>query len=274
MELFTKSSARLTFYEVTMIDSFVKQILTLLLLAVFLLTSCAREKIDILKDSKVRSATEDILTFQDRPQKAASEYRWTALREYEQFIKDNKGSRSASMADSPHQLANIYMKIEENTFQQRKGKYDHSRSRLLYNEILSIYPNRPGNEEILYQLAHGYLDDGNWESSVAILERLIKDYPEGQFTQEAYFRLGEYYYGLGQVSKSVSYYHQVLRKDDYNFYDKALYKLGWVLFQGKDYEGAADKFISLLERRKAKLISDGTGEIGEILIIKRGMVWA
>ena len=144
-----------------MIDSFVKQILTLFFLAIFLLTSCAREKIEILKDSKVRSATEDILTFQDRPQKAASEYRWTALREYEQFIKDNKGSRSASMADSMHQLANIYMKIEENTFQQRKGRYDHSRSRLLYNEILSLYPNRPGNEEILYQLAHGYLDDGD-----------------------------------------------------------------------------------------------------------------
>src|SRR3972149_1390121 len=256
-----------------MIDSFVKQILTLLLLAVFLLTSCAREKIEILKDSKVRSATEDILTFQDRPQKAASEYRWTALREYEQFIKDNKGSRSAAMADSMHQLANIYMKIEENTFQQRKGRYDHTRSRLLYNEILSLYPNRPGNEEILYQLAHGYLDDGDWESSVAILERLTKDYPEGQFTQEAYFRLGEYYYGLGQVSKSVSYYHQVLRKDDYNFYDKALYKLGWALFQGKDYEGAADKFISLLERRKVKLTPDGKEEIGEISIIERDMVW-
>ena len=256
-----------------MIDSFVKQILTLFFLAIFLLTSCAREKIEILKDSKVRSATEDILTFQDRPQKAASEYRWTALREYEQFIKDNKGSRSASMADSMHQLANIYMKIEENTFQQRKGRYDHSRSRLLYNEILSLYPNRPGNEEILYQLAHGYLDDGNWESSVAILERLTKDYPEGQFTQEAYFRLAEYYYGLGQVSKSVSYYHQVLRKDDYNFYDKALYKLGWALFQGKDYEGAADKFISLLERRKVKLTPDGKEEIGEISIIERDMVW-
>src|SRR3989337_3248214 len=111
-----------------MIDSFGKQILTLLLLAVFLLTSCAREMIEFLKHSKVRAATEDILTFQERPQKAASEYRWTALREYEQFIKDNKGSRSASMADSMHQLANIYMKIEENTFQQRKGKSAHSRS--------------------------------------------------------------------------------------------------------------------------------------------------
>lgn len=257
-----------------MINSLVKfSSAALISLSVLLLTSCAREKIEIIKDSQVRSATKEILTFQDRPQEAASEYRWKALREYEQFITENKGFKSAAMADSMHQLANIYMKIEENTFQQRKGKYDHSRSRGLYNEILLSYPRRPGNEEILYQLAHGYLDDGNWESYIAILERLTREYPDGQFSQESYFRLGEYYYGTGQASKSVPYYRQVLKKDDFNFYDKALYKLGWVLFQGKDYEGAADKFLSLLERRKVTLTPEGQEEIGEISIIEKDMVW-
>ena len=52
----------------------------LLLLVVFLLTSCAREKMEIMKDSNVRSATKEILTFQDIPQEAALEYRWNALR--------------------------------------------------------------------------------------------------------------------------------------------------------------------------------------------------
>src|SRR3990172_873127 len=245
----------------------------LLLLVVFLLTSCAREKMEIMKDSNVRSATKEILTFQDIPQEAALEYRWNALREYEEFIRDNKGIKSASMADSMHQLANIYMKIEENTYQQQKGKYDHSRSRRLYSEILSLYPVRPGNEWVLYQLARGYMDEGNWENYVAILERLIREYPDGEFTQEAYFRLGEFYYGIGQVPKSVPYYRHVLRHDDYNFYAKALYKLGWALFQGKHYEDAADKFMSLLERRKVKLTPDGKEEIGEISIIERDLVW-
>src|SRR3990172_8046744 len=245
----------------------------LLLLVVFLLTSCAREKMEIMKDSNVRSATKEILTFQDIPQEAALEYRWNALREYEEFIRDNKGIKSASMADSMHQLANIYMKIEENTYQQQKGKYDHSRSRRLYSEILSLYPDRHGNEEVLYQLARGYMDEGNWVSYVEILERLIREYPDGKFTQEAYFRLGEFYYGVGQVPKSVPYYRHVLRNDDYNFYDKALYKLGLALFQGKHYEDAADKFMSLLERRNVKLTPSGKEEIGDILIIERDLVW-
>src|SRR3990172_9589451 len=222
----------------------------LLLLSILLLTSCARENMEIIKNSEVRSVTEEILTFQERPQAVSREYRWKAIREYEEFIRNNKGFKNAAMADSMHQLANIYMKIEENTYLQKNG-----------------------NEEILYQLARGYLDEGNWESSIALLERLIRKYPDGKFVQEAYFRLGEYYYGLGQVQKSVQFYRQVLKNDDYNFYDKALYKLGWALFQGKDYEGAADKFMSLLERRMVKLTPEGKEEIGEILIIERDMVW-
>src|SRR4030065_1062353 len=245
----------------------------LLLLVVFLLTSCAREKMEIMKESNVRSATKEILTFQDIPQEAALEYRWNALREYEEFIRDNKGMKNASMADSMHQLANIYMKIEENTYQRKMGKYDHSRSRHLYSEIMSLYPDSPFNEGVLYQLARGYMDEGNWENSVALLERLIREYPAGEFTQEAYFRLGEFYYGIGQVPKSVPSYNHVLRNDDYNFYDKALYKLGWALFQGKHYEDAADKFMSLLERRNVKLTPAGKEEIGDILIIERDLVW-
>src|SRR4030065_650227 len=128
----------------------------LLLLVVFLLTSCAREKMEIMKESNVRSATKEILTFQDIPQEAALEYRWNALREYEEFIRDNKGMKSASMADSMHQLANIYMKIEENTYQRKMGKYDHSRSRHLYSEIMSLYPDRPGNERVLYHITTMY----------------------------------------------------------------------------------------------------------------------
>ncbi|MCC7201343.1 MAG: tetratricopeptide repeat protein [Nitrospirae bacterium] len=228
---------------------------------------------EIIKNKEVRSVTREILTFQERPQAASREYRWKAIREYEEFIKDNKKFRSKEMADSMHELANIYMKMEENTYMQRKGKYDHSRSRRLYDEILSSYPARPANEEILYQLARGYLDEGDWEDYVTMLDRIIKVYPDGSFAHEAYFRLGEYYYGHGQVPKSVHYYYQVLRKDDYNFYDKALYKLGWALFQGKDYESAADKFILLLDRRKVKLTPEGMEETGDISIIDRDMVW-
>ncbi|MBI5199911.1 MAG: tetratricopeptide repeat protein [Nitrospirae bacterium] len=245
----------------------------LLLLMILLLTSCARDHVDIVREKEVKSTTEKILTFQDRPQEKALEYRWKALKTYEEFIKANKGYKSGMIAKGMQELADIYMEIEENTYIRKKVRFDHSRSRRLYKEVLGLYPDRLENEGILYQLARGYMEEGDVDSSNALLERIIKEFPNGRFAQEAYFRLGEYYFEARDKSKAISYYRQVLKKDDYNLDDKALYKLGWALFQNKDYEGAADKFISLLERKGIKLTPEGKEEIKELSVVEKDMVW-
>ncbi|MBI5756155.1 MAG: tetratricopeptide repeat protein [Nitrospirae bacterium] len=244
-----------------------------LLLSILLLTSCARENIEIIRDKEVKSATEEILTFQDRPQEKTLEYRWKAVKAYEEFIGTHRGDKSEIMANSMHQLADIYMEIEENSYLKKKGKFDHSMSRELYKEILRLYPDRDENEAILYQLARGYTEEGRWDDSITLLEKMVKDYPNGKFSQEASFRLGEYFYRQGQISKAIYYYRQVLKKDDFNLYDKALYKLGWVLFQSKEYEGAADRFINLLERRGVRLTPEGREETGELSVVENDMVW-
>lgn len=238
-----------------------------------LLASCARDNIDIIREKEVRSATKEILTFQDRPQEKTVEYRWKSLRAYEEFIRANKGQKSERMAESMHALADIYMEIEENTYLRKKGKFDHSRSRELYQEVLRLYPGRPENESILYQMARGYMEEGDWSRSNTLLEKIVKEFPDGRFAQEAGFRLGEYYFEYRDRPKAVSYYRQVLKKDDYYFYDRALYKLGWALFQEKDYEGAADRFISLLERKGVRLTPEGKEEIPDLPLTEKEMIW-
>src|SRR3989304_3131694 len=237
-----------------------------------LFTACARNNIDMIKEQEIKTTTKEILTFQDIPQYKALEYRWKAVRTYEEFIAANRGYRGEVMAKSMQELADIYMEIEENTY-IRKKRIDHSRSRGLYQEVLGLYPDRPENEGILDQFARGYMEEGDWNSSNALLERIVKGFPNGRFSHEAYFRLGEYYFQYGDRPKAITYYRQVLKKDDYNFYDKALYKLGWTLFQNRDYEAAADKFISLLERKGVKLIPEGKEEAKEISVVERDMVW-
>ncbi|MBI5096686.1 MAG: tetratricopeptide repeat protein [Nitrospirae bacterium] len=245
----------------------------LLLFIIFLFTACARDNINIIKEQEIKTTTKEILTFQDRPQQKALEYRWKAVKTYEEFIKANRGYRGEVMAKSMQKLADIYMEIEENTYLRKRGEVNHSRSRGLYKEVLDLYPDRPENEGILYQLARGYMEEGDWDSSNALLERIVKGFPNGRFSHEAYFRLGEYYFQYGDRPKAITYYRQVLKKDDYNFYDKALYKLGWTLFQNRDYEAAADKFISLLERKGVKLTPEGKEEVKELSVVERDMVW-
>jgi len=245
----------------------------LLLIIILLFTSCAKDHIEVIKEKEVKSATEMILTFQDRPQEKVQEYRWRTLNSYEDFIKANKGYKSDLMAKSMHQLADIYMEIEENTYMKRKGSFDHSRSRGLYEEILKLYPKRSENGGILYQLARGYMEEGELNKSNQMLERIIKEFPDGKYSQEAAFRLGEYYFSLNDKQKAVSYYRQALKGDDSSLYEKSLYKLGWSFFQSKDYEGAADMFMALLQRKGISLTPEGKEEIGEISIIERDMVW-
>ena len=86
-----------------------------LLFSILLLTSCARENIEIIRDKEVKSATEEILTFQDRPQEKTLEYRWKAVKAYEEFIGTHRGDMSEIMANSMHQLAGLYMEIEANS---------------------------------------------------------------------------------------------------------------------------------------------------------------
>src|SRR3989304_3000476 len=151
--------------------------------------------------------------------------------------------------------------------------FEHSRSRRLYEEILKLYPKRPENGGILYQLARGYMEEGELNKSNRMLERIIKEFPDGKYSQEAAFRLGEYYFSLNDKPKAISYYRQALKGDDSSLNEKSLYKLGWAFFQSKDYEGAADMFMALLQRKGISLTPEGKEEIGEISIIERDMVW-
>lgn len=244
----------------------------LLLLSILILVSCAGNNSEIKRDKEVRSATEAILTFQDMSQSKTLEYRWKSLKVFEDFVNNHKDYKSKLMAESMEQLADIYMEIEENTYLRYKKKFDHSRSRKVYEEILKIYPDRPENENVLYHLARGYMEEGNWERCNVYLERITKDFPNGMYSHEANFRLGEYYFENNLMPKAIHYYKQVLKIDDFNLYDKSLYKLGWANFITKDYEEAADRFMLLLDRKGVRLTPEGKEEIHNISIVERDLI--
>lgn len=245
------------------------------LLFILLLVSCSRNNIELKRDQEVKSTTEAILTFQDIPQTSAMEYRWKSLKAYEDFIKTHKDYKSDVMADSMEQLADIYMEIEVNTYLKKKTRLDHSRSRQVYDELLQLYPDRPENEKVMYQLARGYMEESNWNRSNYYLERITKESPNGKYSHEAYFRLGEFNFEDNQMQKAIHYYKQVLKNDDFNLYDKALYKLGWAHFQTKDYETAADRFLQVLDRKGVRLTPEGREEIKNISIseVEKDMIW-
>lgn len=249
-----------------------RRILLPLLIITTFITSCIKQPVEISLEQEIQSTTEEILTFQIKEEDRTPLYRWKALEAYEKFLRNYSEYKSERMAEAMEALANIYMEIEENTYLKNKI-YDHSRSRRVYEKILKMYPGRRENERILYQIARGFAEEGKWDEANAFLERIIEEYPDGNFVQEANFRLGEYYFEYGVLKKAIYHYRQVLKKDDYYFYDRALYKLGWALFQARDYEGAADKLISLLQRKKVRLTPDGREDISNVPFLEENMMW-
>src|SRR3972149_529611 len=87
-----------------------------------LFTACARNTIDMIKEQEIKTTTKEILTFQDIPQYKALEYRWKAVRTYEEFIAANRGLRGEVRAKGMKNRADFYRKTEENTYQKKGGK--------------------------------------------------------------------------------------------------------------------------------------------------------
>lgn len=221
-----------------------------------------------LEEKKVRAVVREVLESQQDPQAHTSKLK--ALEEYEAFIRKHFEYKSDLKAEAMHRLADLYIQLETNTHRKKlqeyaerlglyvKGKIpqrpqspriDHSKSISIYNEILKQYPERQENDSVLYQLAHGYSDEANIDQATEALQRLVTQYPTSSLRQEAYFRLGEFFFELGRHENAIQAYEKALQAPSEDFLEIALYKKGWAYFAKRQYEQSIDTFLTLLDRR-------------------------
>jgi TolA-binding protein len=118
----------------------------------------------------------------------------------------------------------------------------------LYEQVLANYPERADNDSVLYQLARAYELGGSPNKSLAALQRLVQDYPEGQYRTEAEFRRGEIHFVKKAYDRASQAYQAVVDAGASSpFFEQSLYKLGWCYFkQGLYFEGL-DAFTALLD---------------------------
>jgi TolA-binding protein len=118
----------------------------------------------------------------------------------------------------------------------------------LYEQVLASYPDRADNDSVLYQLARAYELGGSANKSLAVLERLVRTYPDGRYRIEAEFRRGEILFVQKAFNKASRSYQAVVDAGTSSpFFEQSLYKLGWCYFkQGLYFEGL-DAFTALLD---------------------------
>src|SRR5216110_1424878 len=119
---------------------------------------------------------------------------------------------------------------------------------VLYNRLLTEYPSYKDSDQVLYQMARAYDELGRTEEAIATMERLIRANPHSAHLDEVQFRRGEYFFTRRRFRDAESAYSGIVKLGTASeFYELALYKLGWTFYKQDFYEEALRKYIALLD---------------------------
>lgn len=129
-----------------------------------------------------------------------------------------------------------------------------------YQQIVLKYKDFPYADVAYYGLGYCLKAQFEEEEAARTFYNLTQLYPESKFVPEAYFRIGEYYFDQYEFDKAVKYYALVPDTNP-DFYDKALYKMGWAFYNQGDigvssieYQKAIDAFTGLIETSGRKSV--------------------
>jgi len=197
-------------------------------------------------------------TIQDASQLARDQYRL-----FLEVSKDNPElQREAMRRLGDLNLAAGEAEQYDGAISQDSGFYAEAVK--LYTLLLESNPDYGDADRILYQLARAYETTGETDQALATLNRLITEYPDSHFFDEAHFRRGEIFFFDKQFSSAESAYTAVIATGSSSaFYEQALYKRGWSLFKQSELEESMDSFMALLDRRLAGVTERGGSDVLE-----------
>ena len=120
----------------------------------------------------------------------------------------------------------------------------------LYDQILETYPYYEHNDRVLYQKARAYDELGRPDEAIAVAAQLIARYPHSRHIDEVQFRRAEYFFTRRRYFDAEEAYSAItVRGATSDFYELALYKLGWTLYKQELHEEALDQYVALLDHK-------------------------
>ena len=119
-----------------------------------------------------------------------------------------------------------------------------------YKQILEQYPDYERNDKVLYQMSRAYDEIGEPDEAMAVMNRLVAEFPYSKYVDEVHFRRGEYHFVRKKYLDAEGAYGAVITiGPTSSYYELALYKLGWTLYKQELYEEALDNYMAMLDFR-------------------------
>jgi len=121
-----------------------------------------------------------------------------------------------------------------------------------YRTILTNYPNYERNDQVMYQMSRAYDEIGESDEAMAVMNRLVAEYPYSNYIDEVHFRRGEYYFVRKKYLDAEDAYGAIINIGaGSSYYELALYKLGWTLYKQELYEDALHNYMTMLDYRQS-----------------------
>jgi TolA-binding protein len=120
----------------------------------------------------------------------------------------------------------------------------------LYDQILEAYPNYAQNDQVLYQKARAYDELGRVDEAIAVAALLVAKFPESRHLDEIQFRRAEYFFTRKKFFDAEKAYGAIVTHGpSSDYYELALYKLGWTLYKQMMLEEAIESYVTLLDHK-------------------------
>jgi TolA-binding protein len=147
-------------------------------------------------------------------------------------------------------LAEIEMLVSEARYNSDDtGATSFTGAIAAYRSLLQEFPDSPGSDRLLYQLAKAHDLNGEGAEALKLMESLSREFPDSAYTSEAEFRKGESAFARSDyLAAEQSYQRVIATGQDSAYYANALYMQGWSRFKQGHYDGAINAFTATLDQ--------------------------
>jgi TolA-binding protein len=173
-----------------------------------------------------------------------------AIEQYKKFLELQSGNEKMR-AEAMRRLGDLQVEVDEGA----RAATDNLTSAevkeavKLYEGLLAAYPNYERNDAVMYQLSRAYEAQVQPEKALAVLDQLVRKYPNSKWATEAQFRRGEILFSATRYHEAEGAYAAVVAAGkDGSFYEQGLYKHGWSLFKQGRGEDSVVSFLKVIDR--------------------------
>ena len=103
-------------------------------------------------------------------------------------------------------------------------------------------------DSLIYQAAENIYMQGNCEKASKNFEQYLSRFPNGQFTMNAWFYIGDCAYRANDLDKALTSYSYILSRGKNEFTEVALARTGEVYYQQSNFDRALQTYQQLLQQ--------------------------